>query len=99
MQNAASADAQSDNRNETCGSIVANLATLIEHLNASSRALELAIASEAAHDGLDGPEDIVVLDDVTPCYLSANAALNACNAWLVVALRTLLDAHPTKVES
>jgi hypothetical protein len=84
---------------ETCRLVVANLATLIERLNASSRVLELAIARETAHSGLDAHEDVVILDDITPCYLSANAALNACNAGLAVALHTLLGTHPTKVEA
>ena len=35
--------------------------------------------------------NIIVLDDVTPRYAKANAALNACNAGLGEALRFLLE--------
>jgi hypothetical protein len=34
-------------------------------------------------------EEFVVLDDITPYYLSANAALNACNAAVAVTLHAL----------
>jgi hypothetical protein len=99
MQNAASTDPQSAIRNDSHHSIVANLVSLIEHLDTSSRVLELAIVRETAHGGPDVHEDTVILDDITPCYLSANAALNACHAGLAVALHGLLGAHPTKVET
>jgi hypothetical protein len=99
MQNAPSDDPRSSIGNESCHSVVANLVTLIKHLNASRKVLEGAIGREIAHGGLDMHEEFVVLDDVTPCYLSANAALNACNAALAVTLRALLGTDPTKVES
>ena len=98
MQNATSAHPKSAIGNESRRLVVANLMTLIEHLNARARVLELAILRETARSGMDMHGDIVVLDDITPCHLSANAALNACNAALAAALRVLLDhAHPTKV--
>jgi hypothetical protein len=98
MQNAATNHPRSTIGNESCHSVVANLVTLIEHLDASREVLELAIVRETAHGGLDMHESFVVLDDVTPCYLGAKAALNACNAALAVTLSALLDAYPTKVE-
>lgn len=99
MQNAASDDPRSTRRNESCRSVVANLVTLIEHLSVTRRVLELAIIRETAEASPDMDEDFVVLDDITPCYLSANAALNACNAAVAITLRALSGAYPTKVET
>jgi hypothetical protein len=99
MQNTTSDHPPSRVANESCHSVVANLATLIEHLDASRKLLEVAIVREAAHGGSDGRGEFVVLDDVTPCYLSANAALSACNAALAVTLHALAGGRPTKVES
>ncbi|HUN96333.1 MAG TPA: hypothetical protein VMU69_08850 [Bradyrhizobium sp.] len=79
--------------------MVTNLVTLIEHLSVTRKVLELAIIRETAEDSPDIDEDFVVLDDITPCYLSANAALNACNAAVAVTLHALSGAYPTKVES
>jgi hypothetical protein len=98
MQNAASDNLCSTIRHESCRSVVANLVTLIEHLSVSRKMLELAIMRETAQAGLNMDEDFVVLDDVTPCYLSANAALNACDAAVAVTLHAL-SVYPTKVES
>jgi hypothetical protein len=98
MQNARSDDPRSTIRNESCRSVVANLVTLIEHLSVSRTVLELAIIRETAQASLDMDDDFVVLDDITPCYLSANAALNACNAVVAVTLHAL-SAYPTKVET
>ena len=99
MQNATNDNPRSTIGNESCRSVVANLVTLIEHLDASRKLLELAIIGEIAHDGLDMHGEFVVLDDVTPCYLSADAALTACNAALATTLRALSGAYPTKVEA
>jgi hypothetical protein len=34
--------------------------------------------------------DVVILDDVTPCYAAASETLSACNASLDAALQSLL---------
>jgi hypothetical protein len=99
MQNVASDDPRSIIRDESCRSVVANLAILIEHLSVSRKALEVAIIRETAQAGHDMDEDFIVLDDVTPCYLSASAALSACDAALAVTLHELLGTYPTKVEA
>jgi hypothetical protein len=101
MRNAASGDTEPDSRNDTHHVVVSNLVSLIEHLEASTKLLELAIAREMADGAQEagGQEDydnVIVLDDVTPCYLKANAALNACNAGLAVALDSLLDTNASK---
>ena len=98
MQNATNDSPRSTNGNESCRSVVTNLVALIEHLDASRKLIELAIIRETAHGGLDVHGEFVVLDDVTPCYLSADAALNACNAALATTLRALSGTCPTKVE-
>jgi hypothetical protein len=54
--------------------------------------LETAIATESVPSNQDVAGNVFVLDDVTPRYVKANAALNACNAGLGVALQYLLDA-------
>jgi hypothetical protein len=97
MQNATNDNPRSTIGNESCRSVVTNLATLIEHLEPSRKLLELAIVRENAHGGPDLHGEFVVLDDVTPCYRSADAALNACNAALATTLRALSGAYPTKV--
>jgi hypothetical protein len=97
MQNATSDDPRSTIGNESCHSVVANLMSLIEHLDASRKMLEVAIIRESAHSSPDMHGDFIVLDDVTPCYLIADAALNTCNAALAVTLHALLGAYPTKV--
>jgi hypothetical protein len=89
MQNALSNDLRSTARNESCRSVVANLVTLIEHLSVSRNVLELAIGRETARACLDMDEEFVVLDDITPYYLSANAALNACHAAVAMTLHAL----------
>ncbi len=55
--------------------------------------LEPAIARELPPGESEADDDVVVLDDVTPCYLKANAALNACKAGLGIALHFLLDTE------
>jgi hypothetical protein len=98
MQNATNDNPRSAIGNESCRSVVANLVILIEQLDASRKLLERAMIGETAHDGLDMHGEFVVLDDVTSCYLNADAALNACNAALATTLRALSGTCPTKVE-
>jgi hypothetical protein len=98
MQNAAGSDAavQFDGRNDGFRSIVSDLESLIERVQASMKLLELAIAREAPSGNQEVATDIVVLDDVTPRYLKANTALNSCNAGLGIALHFLLDTKTSK---
>jgi hypothetical protein len=96
MQNAAGSDARSDGRNDSYPSIVSDLASLMEHVQASIKLLDLAIARETSLGNQDVSANIVVLDDVTPRYAKANAALNACNAGLGIALHFLRDTKTPK---
>jgi hypothetical protein len=87
---------QSDFRGDDHPSIVSELVSLIAHVEASMTLLEAAIARELAPGDQDAAANVVVLDDVTPRYVKAKAALNSCNAGLGVALHVLLDARTAK---
>jgi hypothetical protein len=99
MQNVASDDPRSTIRDESCRSVVANLVNLIEQLSVSRKVLELAIIRDTTQVSPDMDESFIVLDDITPCYLSASAALSVCDATLAVTLHALLGVYPTKVEA
>ena len=94
MQNAegGSVSAQSDDRYDGLGSIVLDIVSLIERVQASTRLVESAIVIESPLGHQEIAANVVVLNDVTPRYLNARAALNACNASLEVTLHLLLDS-------
>ena len=98
MQNgtAGGTPAQSDDRDDIHRAVVADLASLIERIQASLTLLEAAVAQEASAALEEMAANVVVLDDVTPCYLKAGAALKACDAGLAVALHVLRE--PTGFE-
>ena len=77
MRNAAAGDAstQSADRNDGHHSIVSDVLSLIEHIQASIALIEAALEREAALGNADIPANIVVLDDVTPRYMKTSAAL------------------------
>ena len=81
-----------DDRNEAYHSVVSELVALIEHVQASLRLIEQAIARETTLGGQETSANVIVLDDVTPPYVRATAALNACDANLAIALHSLLDS-------
>lgn len=85
-----------DHRNDSHHSMVSELASLIEHVQAAMKQLDAAIAREAAPGNQDTASNVFVLDDVTPRYVKANTALAACHAGLGVALHYLLDARPAR---
>lgn len=71
--------------------IAAELRSLIVRIEISMRLIDAAMESE--DDGvIAGSSEIVVLDDVTPRYATASAALNACRAELGHALQQLSDS-------
>jgi hypothetical protein len=96
MQNMAGSTPQPDSRNDHYFSVVSDLMSLVEHIQASMKMLETAIAWELPAGDPEAYEDVVVLDDVTPCYMKANAALHACQAGLGSALHCLLDAETSE---
>ncbi|MCP3373799.1 hypothetical protein [Bradyrhizobium cajani] len=75
--------------------IAADLRSLIAQIESSMRLIDAAMIKAGAlqDDGGDqaGSADIFVLDDVTPRYATASAALNACRAGLDHALHCLSD--------
>jgi hypothetical protein len=98
MQSAADRiSVQSDNRNNSHCSIISNLDSLVEQVRASMKLIESVIA-EASPVHQDATSNIVVLDDVTPHYVRANAALSTCNAGLGVALYLLQHIRTSKQE-
>jgi hypothetical protein len=71
--------------------IAADLRSLIAQIEASMRLIEAAMMQEAGADQ-PGSADVIVLDDVTPRYLTANAALGSCRASLDLALKCLSES-------
>jgi hypothetical protein len=76
--------------------VVSDLVSLIEHVQKSLRLIEQTIARETSPEMTPGsPEsstNIIVLDDISPRYIKADAALHACDVNLGIALRSLLDS-------
>jgi hypothetical protein len=98
MQNAAEggASAASDGPNNSYHAIVSDLVSLVAQLQSSIRLIESAMVGEAPLGNQEFAANVVVLDDVTPRYARANAALNAANAGLCAALHFLQDTRPSK---
>jgi hypothetical protein len=84
--------ARSDDRNDGDRSIVSELVSLIEHVRASMKLIESAIAMEPALSDPGTSDNVVVLDNVTPRYQNARAALKTCNTSLEVTLHLLRDS-------
>jgi hypothetical protein len=100
MQNTADhISAQPDNRTDGCSSIISNLGSLVEQVHANMKLIETAIASETALDQSQADASIVVLDDITPRYVRANAALNASRAGLGLALHLLDEVRFSRREA
>jgi hypothetical protein len=83
--------AQPHDGNDTDHAIVSDLASLIERVQASMKMVEAAIAREACFGNQEFAGNVVVLDDVTPQYLRANAALSSGETNLAAALHFLLN--------
>ena len=82
MQNAAGDDdiaRAPHDRNDVYRAVVSDLVSLVEHVQKSLRLIERTIAKEALPETSPGsPEsstNILVLDDVSPRYMKAAAAL------------------------
>ncbi len=93
MQDEAGSYPQPNSRNDNYFSVVSDLMSLAAHIQASMNMLETAIARELPAGDPEAYENVIVLDDVTPCYVKANAALHACKAGLEVALHCMLDSR------
>ncbi|WFU72953.1 MULTISPECIES: hypothetical protein [unclassified Bradyrhizobium] len=71
--------------------IAAELRSLIARIEISMRLIDAAMEDED-DSATAGSTEIVVLDDVTPRYATASAALNACRAELSHALQQLSES-------
>ena len=98
MQNAAGDGVaiSSEDRNDAYRSIVSDLGSLIAHVQASLELIEQAIARETAPGDQETSANVIVLDDVTPRYAKASAALRACDEELGAALHFLVDFRTSK---
>jgi hypothetical protein len=74
--------------------IAADLRMLISQIETSMRRTATAMNREHGNDP-EGSADVFVLDDVTPRYATAIAALDACRAGLGHALECLSEAGST----
>jgi hypothetical protein len=94
MQNVAvdATTASSEDRNELHDAIVSDLVSLIECVRTSMELINAAVVSEERLDCAENDINVVVLDDVTPSYVKARAALDNCEAHLGAALHFLRDA-------
>jgi hypothetical protein len=102
MQNAAGdgvAQAPHD-QNDAYRAVVSDLVSLVEHVQNSLRLIERMIARETSAEtsaetspgSSESSTNVIVLDDVSPRYMKAAAAVRACNVNLGIALRSLLDS-------
>lgn len=94
MQNAAGGGIAlgPDGQNDSYQSVVSDLVNLIEHVQASLRLIEQTMVPETCFDGSESAANVVELDDVSPRFVKAAAALKACDANLAIALDVLLDS-------
>ena len=94
MQNATTEDVVPlDDRDESFYMVVSDLVSLIDRVQTSIKLVETAQAQPVDTDA--ELADLVVLDDVTPLYAHASAALDACNASLTAALQFLIESTAT----
>ena len=92
MQNYAGADPRIAAANCDSPQLIASeLRSLIAQIETSMRLIETAmIRNDEEHDE-PGSIDVFVLDDVTPGYATASAALSACRVGLDLAVQSLSD--------
>jgi hypothetical protein len=77
---------------DSFATLVSRLTSLAQHVQASAKLIDSAIAREPTCDGADA-RNVVVLDDVTPQYLTASRALHSCSASLDATLKSLLEGE------
>ena len=90
---------QSGDPDDSYIAIISNLGSLVEQIGAMMKLIESTIASEASTGHQDPAANIVVLDDVTPRYVRANAALSTCTAGLGVALHLVHDIRNSRQQT
>jgi hypothetical protein len=80
-------------RNDDVGAVVSELAALLDHVQASITIIETVVARDIPGGNPQHIDNAVILDDVTPRYAQAVAALSTCRSSLEAALRFLHDAE------
>ena len=98
MQNAAGDGAAQPphDQNVAYRAVVSDLVSLVEHVQNSLRLIERTIEGETPAGDPESSTNIIVLDDVSPRYMRAIAALQACDVDLGDALRSLLDSRESE---
>jgi hypothetical protein len=89
---AAEAQDHDQDQSDAYRAVVSDLVSLVEHVQKSLRLIEQTIAEETPLGGPESSTSVIVLDDVSPRYAKAAAAVQACDVNLDIALRSLLDA-------
>jgi hypothetical protein len=92
MQDAAGDGTEPGPDGDSYRSVVSDLVGLIEHVQASLRLIEQTMVRETSPGNQENIANVIVLDDVSPRYVKATAALKACEAKLGIALHSLLDS-------
>ena len=82
-----------DDQNDAYRAVISDLVSLIEHVQNSLQLIEQTIAGEMSLGNPESSTNVIVLDDVSPRYMKAAAAVQACDVNLGIALRSLLDAR------
>ena len=93
MQSADGIELGPDGQNDSYRSVVSDLVSLIEHIQTSLRLIEKTMVRETSLGVQENAANVIVLDDVSPRYVRAAAALKACDANLGAALHVLLDSR------
>ena len=78
--------------NDAHHAVVSDLVGLIEHVQSSLRRIEEMIARDTSAGSPESSTGVIVLDDVSPRYMKAAAAVQACEVNLGIALRSLLGS-------
>jgi hypothetical protein len=79
--------------------MVSELIGLGEHVQSSLRPIEQMIDRKTPTRDPEGSTNIIVLDDVSPRYMRAVAALQSCDVSLGLALRFLLDPCESRAQA
>jgi hypothetical protein len=89
MPNASGSDTPGSQNCKYYRVVMVDLATLSERIQSSIKLLEQAISADLPRNNPSVHDAVFILDDVTPCYVKASAALRACHIGLSEALQLM----------